>query len=86
MTTSNQRVFIDVTGWFDLSADEVWPDGDAPDTITAEAVRDVMQACGGKVSTLTDWELLDGLEVHVSVGTGDQVEVWKTGWRNGATS
>lgn len=72
---------IEITGWLDLEPEEVWPNGNAPAEITAEAVRDAMQAYGGKVFTLTDWEFLDALQVHVWPARGGSAEVWATGWR-----
>lgn len=75
------RVYVTFDGFVEMSPNEVWPDGDAPTEITAEAVKRVLERCGHKGKTLNDWELFDGLEVHVSIGTGDAVEVWRKGWR-----
>lgn len=75
------RIYVTFEGFVEMSPNEVWSEGDAPAEVTAEAVKRVMERCGYKGKTLNDWELLDGLEVHVSIGTGDAVEVWRKGWR-----
>lgn len=50
-----------------LSVNEVWPDGDAPDEVTAAAVSAVMEAGGTKSRVLRDWCLLDDVDVDVGV-------------------
>ena len=50
-----------------LEVAEVWPDGDAPEAIGADAVAEVMEASGDLVTVLADWQLTDSLEVTVEV-------------------
>lgn len=38
-----------------LEVNEIWPDGDAPEVITAEAVKAAMEASGSKFQVLRDW-------------------------------
>jgi len=61
-------ILIDVDGLGQtLGVDDVWPDGNAPGTVTAEAVKTVMESCGSKRRVLDDWCLLDYLTVTVTV-------------------
>ena len=46
---------IDVT----LDESEIWPDGDAPETPTADDVRALIDGCGGIERVLTEWCLND---------------------------
>ncbi len=59
------RITISVSGDFDLAVDEVWPDGDAPEVITAEAVAELMREQGVKSRVLSDWCLINDLQVSV---------------------
>jgi len=54
-----------------LSVSEVWPDGDAPDTITAEAV---VKRCLESINLsefLDDWNLDKAVDVSVRVPSGE---------------
>lgn len=57
---------------FSISADiwlevkDIWPDGDAPENPTVADVLEVIKKCGGKRDVLTDWSLLDDLDLTVS--------------------
>lgn len=44
---------VDVT----LDADELWPDGDAPENPTAADARNLIQKSGGIYRVLDDWNL-----------------------------
>lgn len=57
-------VTIDIEGTFDLSIDQVWPDG-APETFTADDVMALLRE-RGLHNGLRDWELLTGLRVTVT--------------------
>ena len=49
-----QIIYImDVT----LDEDELWPDGDAPENPTADDVRELIEAEGGIVQVIDDWNL-----------------------------
>lgn len=58
------QVFIDAM--FFLTVGEVWPDGDAPDEVTAEAVIEAMRRSGSVRSMLHDWNM-EPDEVNVVV-------------------
>lgn len=58
-------VQIDVTGLFDLTVGEVWPDGE-PEKWTAEDVAAAIKKdCRSALGLLRDWDL-DDLDVTVS--------------------
>lgn len=71
----NARINVHIEADHALAVGEVWPDGDWPDEITAEAVRDVMEKSTSKHHLSTDWSL--GFGVFASVGLGPEVEVWR---------
>jgi len=60
-------VMVHVEATIGLEVDEVWPDGDFPEVVDAAAVARVMEASGGMVGVLTDWQLVDDLAVVVEV-------------------
>lgn len=40
-----------------LDADQIWPDGNAPEEPTAEAVREVIESEGGILRVINEWNL-----------------------------
>jgi len=54
---SVQWFHVSIEGGFDLSVEDVWPDGGAPANPTAQDVAAVMVSCGSKMRVLADWEL-----------------------------
>jgi hypothetical protein len=52
-------------GSVDLTENDIWPDGDAPDDWTAEDVEAVIVECGGAVGVLRGWELDGCLTLRV---------------------
>lgn len=60
-------IFIDFEGSITLTVAEVWPDGDAPDVITAEAVKQVLLDSGSKRQVMDDWCLLQAVDVSCGV-------------------
>jgi len=64
---SEPTIFIDFEGSISLTVKEVWPDGDAPEVITAEAVKQAMLACGSKRWVLDAWRLIDAIDVSCGV-------------------
>jgi len=69
-------------GVVNLTAAMVWPDGDAPEEITAEAIAEVMRSCGSQHQVIADWNLGDYLYVDVTSTGSDCVnEVWKGPYR-----
>lgn len=40
-----------------LDEDQIWPDGDAPENPTADDVREVIEAEGGILQVIDDWNL-----------------------------
>ena len=75
-----RTISIELSASVAVEENEVWPDGDAPDEITADAVKLALLACGEK-----DWCLLDALQVTAVVDTWpddgarttDAVAVWR---------
>ena len=49
----------------DLSVDDLWPDGDWPDEITEQSVKDLIYAAGGPEWALRDWGLAHDLRVSI---------------------
>jgi hypothetical protein len=65
-TQQRDRVFTLTTpGDFDLSIDELWPDGDAPENPTAEDVKGLIEKCGGILQIIRDWDLLSRSDYEV---------------------
>ena len=66
---SNERTSIHISADMDWDAEiaELWPDGNAPDEITADAVADLIKANGGVRRVLTEWCLVEGMELHIVV-------------------
>lgn len=44
----------------ELSVDELWPDGNAPEDPTTDDVRALVEEDGGIRRVLRDWNLIDG--------------------------
>lgn len=65
------RIFVRVDADYTLTVGEVWPDGDYPAEITAQAVAAVMRE--NKRDLSLDWGLTP--EYLVSVGRGPEVMV-----------
>lgn len=67
----SDRVFtITVEGDYELTVNEIWPDGDAPENPTAEDVKEQLESQGPKYRVLDDWGISD---YDVSV---EGVKVW----------
>lgn len=49
----------------DLSVSDVWPDGDQPAIVDAEAVIAVIDRCGGIGRVIRDWGLCKSADVIV---------------------
>lgn len=65
---SGRFIEIGIEGYHSLTIEEVWPDGDAPEEITADAVLAQLNGCGYTLrSNLDEWGLLAGLTVFVFV-------------------
>lgn len=68
---SDERVVIISLGCsLAIKVDELWPDGDAPRVVTADAVKSRLESEGGKSEVLRDWDLIGALDVHVDVTDG----------------
>jgi len=63
------NITVSVVADFDLSVHDIWPDGDAPEVVTAEVVAQRMEADGTKSRVLADWGLFPALDVTVHVNT-----------------
>lgn len=59
-------ISIELEGYLNLDVEDIWPDGDAPEEVTAEAVAELMRQ-DTKRRTLDDWCLIDELRVAVHV-------------------
>ena len=60
-------IFVRFDGEHTLTVGEVWPDGDYPDEITAEAVIEAMRG----QDLQRDWNL--DVDTYVSIGLGSEV-------------
>ena len=60
------KVLINLDFSASLSVDDLWPDGDWPDTITREAVLELIDDTGGAAQAIREWNLGDNLEVRVT--------------------
>jgi hypothetical protein len=58
-----------------LGVDEIWPDGDAPDSPTIADVAKLVDLCGGADRVLRDWDLDNGLEMTISDNEGNHTRV-----------
>lgn len=58
-----RRAFTLELGTVELQIEDIWPDGDAPENPTAQDVADLIMKCGGPWAVMTDWALVDGIEV-----------------------
>lgn len=63
-------IFIGVEVDNNLTATDMWPDGDAPENLTADDVAAVLTGGYGLRANLKDWGLMDGAVVKVSVHDG----------------
>lgn len=72
----NTMIELEITNRVVLSADEVWPDGDWPDKITAQDVSDRIEECANSALGLSHaWNLDDDAELEVWV-EGERVQPW----------
>lgn len=77
-TTAKQYVSISVEQTYNLDVFDLWPDGDAPDEITPEAVASLMHRDGMSIgSVLRRWNM-DDLDAWVTAG-GKTVQVYRDG-------
>jgi hypothetical protein len=75
MSTSRKHFSfnIEIDDTWDL--EDLWPDGNAPETPTLDDVVKLIQACGGPDRVAEDWNLLDGLSITISDETGSRTIV-----------
>lgn len=59
------RFVISISAGVELTTEDVWPDGGAPDSPTDEDVAEEMRAGGSKLQVLREWSLLDDASVLV---------------------
>ncbi len=59
------RFGVEMFGSLTLTAEEIWPDGDAPINPTTEDVAQRMRDFG-KTSLMNDWMLADYLSISVT--------------------
>lgn len=63
--TMTQQFTIRIPSDFELTVEDIWPDGDAPENPTPEDVKKVIKEAGGIVTILRDWDLLDRTDFEV---------------------
>lgn len=56
---------VQFDGSVEMTVDEVWPDGDAPENPTAKDVAIKMRRTGTVASLLSEWNLDSYLDVYV---------------------
>lgn len=76
MADDDTAFFITFSGGTMVRLDEVWPDGDAPESPTSADVIEVMKKSGSKPDLLYDWSLADDLEITVDQGVGPDSASW----------
>ena len=59
------KVLISLEFDADLSVDDLWPDGDWPDEITEQSVRDLINDEGGVAQAIYNWNCEDDLRISV---------------------
>lgn len=64
---------ISINGEVELTPEEIWPDGDAPENPTVEDVLEQMQKSGTKENFMSSWNLGDDIDITVS-GNDRQVD------------
>lgn len=67
------NIYVRIDGDYNLQVGDVWPDGDYPDEITADAVLEVMQK-ETRGNLTVDWGLTP--DYHVSVAFGRELRVF----------
>lgn len=50
-------ISLDINSFVEFTPEDLWPDGDAPEPITAEDVARVIDQCGGLHRVIIDWNL-----------------------------
>ena len=79
MTVLPRYVTVIVDSTFTIRVDDLWPDGDAPEPVTAEDVAALMHRSSlYAAAMLTDWNMYD-LDVWVNVGDRRPVHVYDRG-------
>lgn len=48
---------------FELTVEDVWPDGGAPENPTAQDVADTMRKYGHKTRVMVDWNMVPPIEI-----------------------
>jgi hypothetical protein len=48
-----------------LSVKDLWPDGDQPEVVDANAVVELIDKCGGILRVIRDWGLCRSCDVYV---------------------
>ena len=66
---------ISFSGSFELTTNEIWPDGDEPENPTVQDVRNWMMNSGGsKSALLRDWNLERDLDITIVDENGKTAE------------
>jgi hypothetical protein len=65
--SDNVSINIRIEGDLSMEVRDLWPDGDAPNPITAAAIVALLEKDGSKGHVLRDWCLIDDVDVIVCV-------------------
>lgn len=63
--TTHQTFSFRIEADVDLTLDELWPDGDAPDNPTVDDVIAIVERTPSLHRMLNDWNLMDLLELSI---------------------
>lgn len=66
------QIFVSFQYDVDFSIKELWPDGDAPDIITREAVLDLIKKDGGPNRVVSEWFFPEP-NIHIGFAGFDEV-------------
>ncbi len=64
---------IEYSGYTELTVEEIWPDGDAPENCTLIDVAQFIRKTS-KLRLINDWNLEDDLDIHVVDVDNKQIE------------
>jgi hypothetical protein len=73
VSTKSKTFYFQFERTIELSIDDIWPDGDAPDNPTVMDVVSVVNDCGGALDVFRDWDLDSEIELTISDGFGDLI-------------
>jgi len=72
--SKKRSVQIEFSGEMLLPLEDV-VDGDIPDDVTIEMVRDAVEREGSKAAVMRDWNMIDAITVEISMVTYHDVSI-----------